>query len=212
MKIQHYVVGPIQTNVYFVMNEETKEMLLIDPAPGSTGAINLPEKEGYELIGILLTHAHWDHMDGAEAFHEKYGAPRILLKEETRTATDSEINLSGALSGMDSTYEWDSLVSDGQVVTLGGFTFTVIHTPGHTPGGACFYFEKEGVLFSGDALFEQSIGRTDFPGGSMSDLVRSLSAKVLTLPDETRVLPGHGGETTIGFEKRYNPYLSDGLY
>ena len=207
-ELQGYVVGPIQTNCYILSDEETRQAILIDPGPGSDKLIAEPERQGLSLVAILMTHAHWDHIACAETFHERYRAPRYLLQAETITASDPEINLSGEFEGMGRSYDWDKLVTDGQKVEIGPFKFTCLATPGHTPGGVCYYFEKEGFLFAGDSLFEGSVGRTDFPGGSMSQLLRSLQEKVLCLPDETKVFPGHGGETEVGYERKYNPYLS----
>ena len=155
---------------------------------------------------ILLTHAHYDHAHHAKILKDTYQIPIYIHEAEKQTLTDVRMNVS-AMFGKPETYEADVFLKDGQAFTLAGFEIVTLHTPGHTPGGACYYFKDQKVLVSGDSLFCGSVGRTDFPGGSMSSLVRSLKEKVMVLPRDTQVLPGHMMRTTIGQECEYNPYL-----
>ncbi len=157
---------------------------------------------------ILLTHGHFDHAGAAEELAEEYEIPVIAHEAEKETLEDPRRNQSGGMMGQPTAYSADTYVRDGQQMTLAGMTFTVLHTPGHTPGGCCFYFPREGLLIAGDTLFAGSVGRTDFPGGSMAQLVAGIREKLLTLPDETQVLCGHGESTSIGDERRWNPYCA----
>lgn len=208
--IETYVVGPVQTNCYFMINNESKEILIVDPGAGAPHLAKFIRDKGYTPVGILLTHGHFDHADGIAPLKEElseFFLPVYTYEGEQETLESVRLNLSGDFTGVPSTYSADIYLQDHERVALAGFTFELLFTPGHTPGGCCFYFAEEKVLFSGDSLFCGSVGRTDFPGGSMSDLVRGVREKLLTLPEDTYVLPGHNDATTIGDEKRYNPYL-----
>lgn len=209
MEIMRFVVGPVQTNCYFAINKESKELIVIDP--GDEGA-RLAEKiraDGYRCAAILLTHGHFDHADGVEDLKEALGGGICVYahEDEKETLEEARLNLSSSFEWEEKGYRADIYVKDGEELDLAGFAIRVLHTPGHTDGGCCYYFCDEDVLFSGDSLFAGSIGRTDFPKGSMSKLVRSVKEKLLTLPDETRVYPGHDEETTIRDEKAYNMFL-----
>lgn len=208
-EIKHYVVGPVMTNCYFMCNKDTKELVVIDPGASAGRLASDIRQMGYELKGILLTHAHFDHADGAEELVNEFnGEVKVYAcDKEKDTLSDPDINLSGAMNYDPKSYHADVFLTDDEECELAGFKFVTLHTPGHTPGGCCFYFKNEGVLFSGDTLFCGSVGRTDFPGGGMSTLVRSIKEKLMVLPDDTTVYPGHDSVTTIGNEKRYNPYL-----
>ena len=206
MEMKHYCVGKVATNCYFAINEETKEMLVIDPGDSAQMLAEKIKKEGLKPKAVLLTHGHFDHAMAAEELAELFGIPVYAHEAEKDTLEDSGKNVSIMIGRRDS-YHADVYVRDGEVLQLAGMELKVLHTPGHTAGGCCYYLEKEKVLFSGDTLFCQSVGRTDFPGGSMSKLVRSIKEKLMALPDEVRVYPGHMGLTTIGTERARNPYL-----
>lgn len=206
MKMERFVLGPLSTNCYLIENEETKELVIIDPASCPKNLREHIEELGYTPKAILLTHGHFDHVMGIDKFVQEYDIPVYLHEDEVQILKNVDLNLAGHFN---LTYIYDKGIGikDGEVLTLAGMDFRVIHTPGHTAGGCCYYMEAEGVLISGDTLFEQSIGRTDFPTGSMSVLVRSIREKLFVLPENTRVYPGHGGETTINIEKQYNPFF-----
>ena len=206
MEMKHYCVGQVATNCYFAINEETKEMLVIDPGDSAQMLAEKIKKEGLKPKAVLLTHGHFDHAMAAEELAELFGIPVYAHEAEKDTLEDSGKNVSIMIGRRDS-YHADVYVRDGEVLQLAGMELKVLYTPGHTAGGCCYYLEKEKVLFSGDTLFCQSVGRTDFPGGSMSKLVRSIKEKLMALPDEVRVYPGHMGLTTIGTERARNPYL-----
>ncbi len=207
MKIQKIRAGMVQTNVYLVTNEETKETVVVDPAYFSKELANVIAEQDLKIVAMILTHGHFDHIMGIDGFHKEYGdVPVYVHEDDVQTMRDPAINQSVAF-GSRYAYVGAEGVREGQILTLAGMDFYVIHTPGHTPGGACYYMKDEKVLFSGDTLFRQSVGRTDFVKSSTSDLICSIKEKLFILPDEVVVYPGHMGETEIGFEKRYNPYV-----
>lgn len=206
MKMEVLVLGRVETNCYLIMNEETKEAIIIDPADQGDKISSKLEEMGAVPVAILLTHGHFDHVLAADELREKYQIKVYANKKELSTLTDTKMNMSG-MGGKKTTYEPDMLIQDNEKLQLAGMDIQVIWTPGHTPGGTCYYLEKEKVLFSGDTLFQHSIGRTDFPGGSMSSLLRGIKEKLFLLEDNVRVFPGHMGPTTIGDERVNNPFL-----
>ena len=207
MKIKKYVVGMIGTNCYLVINEETKETVMVDPGAYPAKVKNAVKEQGLKLKAVLLTHAHFDHIMGLSDVMEDVKVPVYVEEADLPMMTDGESNLSSTYVRGGYRFEEAVPVSDGQQLEIAGCQFRVIHTPGHPPGGCCYYMEQEGVLFSGDTLFQTSVGRSDFPGGSASALVRSVKEKLLVLPEETHVYPGHMEETTIGYEKLHNPFI-----
>ncbi|MCU6761873.1 hydroxyacylglutathione hydrolase [uncultured Roseburia sp.] len=206
LKIEEYQVGAISTNCYFLINSDTKEVLIVDPG-GSTEMLETKiRQEQLKPVAVLLTHGHFDHASGAEDLKNTYGIQIYAHADEKYTLEDPQINLSTML-GISEQYHADVYVREGEVLHLGGFDLEVLHTPGHTEGGVCYYLKEQKVLVSGDTLFCTSIGRTDFPNGSFSDLIRSIKEKLMVLPDDVQVLPGHEGKTYIGYERDHNPYL-----
>ncbi|MCD8123373.1 MAG: MBL fold metallo-hydrolase [Clostridiales bacterium] len=204
-RIQGFVLGSVATNCYLVFHEKTREAVIIDPAD-SAGLIMQKVRElGVRPTAILLTHGHFDHVMAAEEIRKAYGCSLYAGENETRVLGDAGLNLSGYMGGRKLTLRADVLVRDGQVLNLIGFPWQVIATPGHTEGSVCYYIEPERVLISGDTLFCQSLGRTDFPTGSSRKIVESITKRLFVLPDDTIVYSGHGEQTTIGFEKKYNP-------
>ena len=207
MKINQYVVGPVQTNCYLVMNDETKEALFVDPGESAKALAQKAREEGVTPVAILLTHGHFDHATGAEDLSAEFdGIPIYVQEAEAETLTDTELNASWMM-GKPLKFHADKFLKDDEEIDLAGFHIRVLFTPGHTPGGCCYYFPYEDVVFSGDTLFCCSVGRTDFKGGSMSDLVRGIKDKLMVLPERTTVYPGHNDVTTIENERMYNPYL-----
>lgn len=202
MKIKHFVVGMISTNCYMVIHEETNEAIVIDPAYHPKKMLDYAKENDIEVKAILLTHGHFDHIMGIDAFLEEYNIPVYVHEGDKETMNDPRLNLSGNYKFSNSIY-----LKDGDILSLIGMDFKVIHTPGHTPGCVCYYLEEEKVLFSGDTLFEMSVGRTDFPNSSTKDLINSVREKLFVLPDDVLVYPGHMGETSIGYEKLHNMYV-----
>ena len=205
LKINQYVVGPEQTNCYFAINEETKERLVIDPGESPKQLAEKIREEGCTPVAVLLTHGHFDHATGAEELAAEFGIPIYAYEGEKETLEDSNLNVSWMI-GEQKVFHADVFVKDQQELDLAGFHIRVLFTPGHTRGGCCYYLPYEDVLFSGDTLFCCSVGRSDLPGGSTSELVRSVREKLLTLPERTTVYPGHNDVTTIENERMYNPY------
>ena len=201
-------VGELAVNCWFLVNEARKEALVFDPGDEAERIRSYAEQKGWKIAGILLTHGHADHMGGAEELKRLTEAEIYALAEEEPLLKNGKTNLSVYIMRRVITMEADEYVRDGQELTLSGIRLKVLRTPGHTPGGCCFYCEEAGCVFAGDTLFQGSVGRSDFPGGSMSELVRSVKEKLFLLPDDTKVYPGHGEETTIAFEKQYNPFVS----
>ena len=200
------VLGMVQTNTWFVINEKTKELILIDPADDAGWIIRKIEADGLKLQGILLTHGHFDHIGAVDDLRAYFKGVQCYAGEK-EVLENGSYNLSASWAAALS-IRADRLLRDKETLTLAGFKIKVIETPGHTKGGVCYYLSEEGVLFSGDTLFRTSVGRTDFPTGSMSQIVRSVQYLTENLPGDTVVYPGHQEITTIAYEQRFNPYLS----
>ena len=206
MKVESIVLGSIGTNCYIVTNEETKECFAVDMAECPQEYVNYIKNNGLEMKALFLTHGHFDHIMGIDGFLSEFDVPVYVHEEDADAMEDPVLNQSSTYtSGY--TFGKARYLRDRQTLELAGYTFQVIHTPGHTKGGCCYYVASEGVLFSGDTLFQNSVGRTDFVNSSTSDLVHSVREKLFLLPDDTMVYPGHMGETKIGHEKKYNPYV-----
>jgi glyoxylase-like metal-dependent hydrolase (beta-lactamase superfamily II) len=206
MRIKCFTSPDMGENCYIVTGDENKEAAVIDPGNSVKAVLSYVEREGLEVKYILQTHAHFDHMCGAEKIKAATGALIYLTHEETRVAENSTYNLSAVFGGAE-VYSWDKELSIGDKISFGGTYCTVILTPGHTCGGCCFYFEQEGAVFSGDTLFMGSVGRTDFPTGNAETLRKSIIKSLFVLPDDTKVFSGHGMSTTIGYEKKNNIYV-----
>ena len=206
MSIQQYVVSVCATNCYFAINDDTKEVLIIDPGASAKQLAEKVKEHGLKPAGILLTHGHFDHAAAAEELAQLLDVKIYAHEAEKETLEIPGLNLSG-WEGVTETYHADVYVKDEQELDLAGFKVRVLFTPGHTVGGCCYYFTEQGALFSGDTLFEGSIGRTDFPKGSASQLIRAIKDKLMILPEETAVYPGHGDMTGIRMERVNNPFL-----
>ncbi len=206
MRIQQYVVSVCATNCYFAINDDTKEVLIIDPGASAKQLADKVKEHGLKPAGILLTHGHFDHAAAAEELSQLLDVKVYAHEAERETLETPGLNLSG-WEAKSEAYHADVYVKDEQELELAGFKVRVLFTPGHTVGGCCYHFVEQGALFSGDTLFEGSIGRTDFPKGSASQLIRAIKDKLMTLPDETAVYPGHGNMTGIGMERVNNPFL-----
>jgi hydroxyacylglutathione hydrolase len=200
-------VGPLQCNCSIIGDESTHEAMVIDPGDEIEDVLALIRKHNLQVKQIVITHAHIDHVGGAMKLRAATGAPILLNQNDY--ALLKMLDAQAAWIGVASPGEVviDRSVSTGETVTAGSLTAQILHTPGHTEGSICLYFPAEKKLIAGDTLFAGSIGRTDLPGGSMQKIMRSLHDTVLTLPDETVVVPGHGELTTIGEERESNPFL-----
>ena len=206
LKIGRMVIGSVQTNCYFVYREGSNDVIFFDPADKGDYIYETLKEKDLRVKGILLTHAHFDHIWGCNRLRELSGAPLYAYEAEKVLCEDAVTNVSEQV-GRPYTVIPDRYLKDGEEITIAGITCRVIATPGHTVGSCCYYFEEAGILIAGDTLFEESVGRTDLATGSMSELTRSVKDKLFTLPDDTKVYPGHGDSTTIGHEKQYNPFV-----
>ena len=204
LKCDFRVVGPVQTNCYF-LSDTNGNCVVVDPGEEAARIIDYIEKKDLKPVAILLTHGHFDHIGAVDEVREKYDIKVYAAAAEKETLQNTDINLSSQF-GAGFKVEADEYLNDGQEIELLGEKVRCILTPGHTKGGMCYYFTYSGMLFSGDRLFQQSVGRTDFPGGSMSEIVRSIREKLFILPDYVRVYTGHGMMTTIKDEKMLNPF------
>ncbi len=193
------------TNTWLLYDDVSLEGIVVDPAAPSEVLLERIKDLGLKIKMIFNTHGHGDHIAGNAFFAEKLKAPLAIHKDDAAMLTDNHKNLSVFMGSPLPSKEADVLLEDGYTLKLGEYELKVIHTPGHTPGGICLYIDK--YLISGDTLFELSIGRTDFPGGSHSGLISSIREKLFVLPDDVIVFPGHGPQTTIGLEKSNNPFL-----
>ena len=211
MILEKLTVGPFQENCYIVGDEATGAGALFDPGDEAARIALAVEQTNLEIAQIIITHAHIDHVGAVASLVDEYACP-VLMHAEAEPMLRQLPNqalMMGLRFGKVPAV--DGYIEDEEVVHVGGLAFTALYTPGHAPGHLVFYSAEEGLVISGDALFAGSVGRVDLPGGSMEVLMRSINERLLTLPDETRVLSGHGPETTIGEERRHNPFLAGGL-
>jgi glyoxylase-like metal-dependent hydrolase (beta-lactamase superfamily II) len=200
-------VGPLQCNCSILGDETTREAMVIDPGDDIEDVLAIVRKHNLQVKQIVITHAHIDHVGGAMKLRAATGAPILLNQNDYVLLKMLDVQAAWIGVPTPGTVEIDQSVTTGETVTAGSHTASVLHTPGHTEGSICLYFAAEKKLIAGDTLFAGSIGRTDLPGGSMQKIMRSLHDTVLALPDETVVVPGHGPLTTIGEERRSNPFL-----
>lgn len=203
-------LGMVQTNCYLVWNDDTREAFVVDPADRAEVIAMKLRQNGLTLKAILLTHGHFDHMMAVPNLKKMFGVPVYAGEAERPVLLDASANLSLAWGGQAVEFDADHYVKDGEVIEIAGFPITVITTPGHTVGGVCYYLKEEGQLFAGDTLFRGSYGRTDLETGNIQALILSIQKKVLVLPPETAVYPGHNAATSIEWERRHNP-MSGGL-
>lgn len=205
MKVYNIEVAPIGTNCYVAVNEDNKEAVVVDPGGSPELISSLINELGVKVKAIFLTHGHMDHIGALAEIKDLTKATIYVSKEDAPMLANPHSSLA-AMFGTDlHCPPPDKFYGQGDVVTEAGLTFKILATPGHTPGGVCI--EHDDVVFCGDTIFCESIGRTDFPGGSYTELVASIKAKLLVLNPETKLLPGHGPSTTVDWEKRRNPFL-----
>ncbi len=206
LDIQGITVGPLATNCFLVVEPQSKEAVLVDPGAEADRLLDNLRHAGGHLVAIVLTHAHGDHIGAVGELKTRTGAPVLVHRLEAEWLSDPQKNLSALLGLPVTSPEADRLLDEGDTISLGGETLQVLHTPGHSPGGLSLH--HDGILLCGDLLFLESIGRCDLPGGDLNTLTHSIQAKVYTLPDDTILYPGHGDTTTVGHEKRCNPFVT----
>lgn len=203
MIIKSFILPPIENNNYLIIDEESKEAALIDCSSMDDSVLLELKKQNATLKYILLTHGHFDHIGGLNDLPE--GVKVLMHKNDQEWV--NEVNTYLPMIGMPSMEvpKIDEYINDGDIIKIGNLEIKVIHTPGHTQGGVCFY--ANGNLFSGDTIFRESVGRCDLPGGNFDQIVESIEQKIFTLPEETIIYPGHGRTTTVAWEKEHNTYL-----
>jgi hydroxyacylglutathione hydrolase len=201
-------VGPLQCNCSIIGDEITHEAMVIDPGDDIDDIVAIIDQYKLQVKQIVITHAHIDHVGGAMKLRAKTGAPILLNQHDY--ALLKMLDVQASWLGMVSPGEVkiEAGLNHGETLRTGNLSANILHTPGHTEGSVCLYFPAEKLLLAGDTLFARSIGRTDLPGGSFEKIMRSLHDRVLTLPDDTAVIPGHGPATTIGEEREENPFLT----
>ena len=207
MEIKRLVLGLVRTNCYIVYSEKSKKAVIIDPAADSRRIMEEISGLGVVPEAVLLTHGHFDHMLAAESLKNGYQIPICVHKADAELVKHPDLNCSQQFLHMAYAISANEELEDGQNLRFLDGAFTVLSTPGHTEGSCCYYAKNDNVLFSGDTLFQGSVGRTDLPTGSTAKLVNSIREKLFMLPEDTLVLSGHGDQTTIGEEKQYNPYV-----
>jgi hydroxyacylglutathione hydrolase len=207
LQIETLALGPAATNCYLLWGE-SRQALVIDPGFEAGRILDAIRQNKLTVAAYPLTHAHFDHVGALAEVVPAHTAPIGLHDADVSVAFSPLNQFPPYYPPLSTGVEFDRSLEEGQVWEEAGLSYRVLHTPGHSPGGVCFYFESEGLLIGGDCLFAGSIGRTDLPGGDLNILMKSLE-RIIRFPDETRVLPGHGPETTVGREKESNPFLRE---
>lgn len=205
MDLKLYFTGPMQVNTYLCVDETTKKGFIVDPGGASKPLDNYIESNQYTIEYIILTHGHGDHICGVPYYKDRFQCPIVGSSKDNYLFNNAVENMSTAFTGHPIEFTPDIDVKEGDILHVGTMDLKVIETPGHTPGGITIHLDN--ILFCGDTLFQDSIGRTDFKGGSYPMLKKAIHEKLFILPGDTFVLPGHMGTTTIEHEKKYNPFL-----
>lgn len=205
MKIMQMEVGNLGTNCYIIYSEATLQAAVIDPGGSASAIISEINKARLKVEYIINTHGHADHIMANDAVQQATGAKVLIHQDDAGMLTNAQHNLSAFIGGGMVCRQADRLLSHNDIIKVGDIELQVLHTPGHTSGGICLLTDQ--VLIAGDTLFAESIGRTDFPGGSYAQLINSIKENLLTLDDAVKVLPGHGPETTIGWERQHNSFI-----
>ena len=212
MILEMLTVGPFQENCYIIGDEESGVGALVDPGDEAARIALAVERTDLEIGSIIVTHAHIDHVGAVAALVDEYACP-VLMHADSEPMLQhlpTQAMMMALKFGKVPTVNRN--IGDGEVLEVGALRLLPLYTPGHAPGHLALYLEDQGLVFSGDALFAGSVGRVDLPGGSMEVLMRSIEERLMTLPDETRVYPGHGPQTEIGNERTSNPFLQGGMF
>ena len=207
MILERLAVGSYAANCYIIADQDTKEAIVVDPGGEADRIYKKIESKMLDVKYIVLTHGHGDHIGAVEQLKKLTSAKVLIHHDDGELLEDASMNLTINMNGPDVAFKADETIGDDTKLTIGKHTCEVIHTPGHTKGGICLYFKASKILFSGDTLCYGSIGRTDLYGGNHKQMISAIKDKLLVLEDDVTVYPGHGASTTIGFERKKNPFL-----
>ncbi len=205
LRIERFTLGPLETNCYLVWCGKSKEGIVIDAGDDPAPVLRAAQERGVRIVRIVSTHGHFDHIAGVAALRAATGAPFAIGEEDRELALDPGPDAAYVLGREVPPVAPDAFLSDGEEIRVGAVSLRAIATPGHTPGGFCFH--ADGVLFTGDTLFAGSVGRTDLPGGNWEQLLHSIRTRILPLPEDTEILPGHGPFSRLSEERRSNPWM-----
>lgn len=206
MLVKKFITGPLEVNCYLVGDEQTRTAFIIDPGYYNLKLVEFAKQEKFSIKHIILTHGHGDHMCGVPSYRKKYPGIKVIANINDRDLLMGKIlNFSKEISGRELSLEADEYIEGDQTMKIDGIKVSFMHTPGHTKGSMSVLIDN--YVFCGDTLFFEAIGRTDFPGGSAEELLKSIKTKLFALSDDTIVMPGHMSETSIGYEKVNNPFL-----
>ncbi|SHE84754.1 Glyoxylase, beta-lactamase superfamily II [Atopostipes suicloacalis DSM 15692] len=208
LQVNALTVGPAQSNCYIISNPENHEALVVDPGAEPTTLISRIEELKVKPVAILLTHAHYDHIGAVDTLRDRYEVPVYLAAEEEEWLSNPNKNLSAMLGESVTARPAEYLFKPEEVIEIAHFTFKVVATPGHSPGGVSFIFEDDEFVITGDALFAGSVGRTDFPGSEPKELIPNIRQKLFTLPSSFTIYPGHGESSTLAHEMTTNPFFN----
>jgi hydroxyacylglutathione hydrolase len=202
-------VGPLQCNCSILGDETSREAIVVDPGDDISRIMALLRQHSLTVKQIVITHAHIDHIAGAAKLKQLTGAPILYNQNDLPLVKMMDMQANWLGVGVPEVPPPDDNLDDGKLIAITGLSGSILHTPGHTEGSVCLYLPERGLLIAGDTLFAGSVGRTDLPGGNTRKLLASIHERLLTLPDEVTVIPGHGNRTTIGQERASNPFLQD---
>ena len=208
MLFETVVVGPLEVNCFILGCEESGEGVVIDPGADAERVLAAVARLGLKISYVINTHGHFDHVGGNRAVLAATGAQLLIHEGDIHYLPRAADAAAMYNLVTENSPRPDRALEDGMIITFGNHSLKVLHTPGHSPGGCCLYLAAEGIVITGDTLFADGVGRTDFPGCSHQALIESIRDQLMTLPDETRAYPGHGPSTTIGHERLHNPYIS----
>ncbi len=206
MEIEKFIVGVANSNSY-VVNDENKKAVIIDCGGDVDKILTYIKSNDLVVKSIILTHYHFDHIMGVDRLQKELGAELLIHKDDHSGLKDPNINLSQMHSSANLSLEADQLLTDEEIIKVGDLEFEVIHTPGHTPGSICI--KADGYLFTGDTIFKQAVGRTDFPGGNKNHLIKSIKDKLLAIKENLVILPGHFNKSDLNYEKKNNHFIAN---